>query len=170
MFMYIQTGQSFEIEYNLFVWTEKRLIRKYRTNQGASNSMSNTEQRSGLRSLHAKRRHKSHTSFAVTFNASQSTLGNIFLKNEGLYSISDCSSSASWKCSGKESGEVLHALTAHVKKFTVRTFIFILHTRSKGLRIWMRPTLGFDVRLSQPINRIHPSFPAPLSHEGAPAK
>ena len=43
MFMYIQTGRSFEIEYNLFVWTEKRLIRKYRTNQGASNSMSNTE-------------------------------------------------------------------------------------------------------------------------------
>lgn len=40
MLMYIQTGQSFEIEYNLFMSTEKRLIRKYRTNQGARNSMS----------------------------------------------------------------------------------------------------------------------------------
>ena len=65
-----------------------------------------------------------HTSLAVTFNASQSILGRTLHKKEGLYSMSDCSSSASLKWRGKERGEVLHALTAQVRKFTVRIFIF----------------------------------------------
>ena len=68
-----------------------------------------------------------HTSVAVTFSASQSTLGRIFLKNEGLYSISDCSSSASRKCSGKDNEELLHAFTAQVKKLTVSIFIFLIY-------------------------------------------
>lgn len=37
--------------------------------------------------------------------------------------MSDCSSSASLKWSGKERGEVLHALTAQVRKFAVRIFM-----------------------------------------------
>ena len=65
-----------------------------------------------------------HTSVAVTFSPSQSTLGRIFLKKEGLYSISDCSSSASRKCRGKDNEEDLHAFTAQVKKLTVSIFIF----------------------------------------------
>ena len=65
-----------------------------------------------------------HTSLAVTFNASQSILGRTLHKKEGLYSTSDCSSSASLKWRGKERGEVLHALTAQVRKLTVRIFIF----------------------------------------------
>ena len=64
-----------------------------------------------------------HTSLAVTFSASQSILGRRLHRKEGLYSMSDCSSSASLKWRGKERGEVLHALTAQVKKFTVRIFI-----------------------------------------------
>ena len=63
------------------------------------------------------------TSLAVTFNASQSILGRTLHRKDGLYSISDCSSSASLKWRGKEREEVLHALTAQVRKFTVRIFI-----------------------------------------------
>lgn len=37
--------------------------------------------------------------------------------------MSDCSSSASLKWRGKERGEVLHALTAQVRKFTVSIFM-----------------------------------------------
>ena len=68
-----------------------------------------------------------HTSLAVTFNASQSILGRTLHRKEGLYSMSDCSSSASSKWRGKERGEVLHALTAQVRKFTVRIFISELY-------------------------------------------
>ena len=67
--------------------------------------------------------HATHTSLAVILNASQSTLGRRFDRKEGLYSMSDCSSSASLKWRGKERGEVLHALTAQVRKFTVSIFM-----------------------------------------------
>ena len=67
--------------------------------------------------------HATHTSLAVIVNASQSTLGRRFDRKEGLYSMSDCSSSASLKWRGKERGEVLHALTAQVRKFTVSIFM-----------------------------------------------
>lgn len=65
------------------------------------------------------------TSAAVTLKASHSIRGKIFRMKVGLYSISVCSSSASWKCKGKDSGEVLQALTAQVRKFTVRIFILL---------------------------------------------
>lgn len=42
----------------------------------------------------------------------------------GLYSSSTCSSSASRKWSGKEAEEDLQALTAHVRKLTVKILIF----------------------------------------------
>ncbi len=67
--------------------------------------------------------HEALTSLAVTLNASQSILGRIFHRKEGLYSMSDCSSSASSKWRGKERGEALHALTAQVRKFTVSIFM-----------------------------------------------
>ena len=63
------------------------------------------------------------TSLAVTFNASHSILGRMFRKKEGLYSMSERSSSASLKCKGNDRVEVLHALTAQVRKLTVRIFI-----------------------------------------------
>ena len=40
--------------------------------------------------------------------------------------MSDCSSSASLKWRGKESGEALQALMAHVKKLTVIIFIVVV--------------------------------------------
>lgn len=70
------------------------------------------------------------TSFAVIFKASQSILGRMFCKKERLYSMSDCSSSASLKCNGKERGEDLQALMAHVRKLTVRIFMV-------GYRCWL---------------------------------
>ena len=79
--------------------------------------------RSADRCLQRRKAHEAHTSLAVTLNASQSILGRMFRKKEGLYSMSDCSSSASLKWRGKERGEVLHALTAQVRKFTVNIFI-----------------------------------------------
>lgn len=69
---------------------------------------------------------QSHTSFAVIFKASQSTLGRMLHRKEGLYSMSDCSSSQSWKWSGNDSGDVLQALTAQVRKLTVSIFIVVV--------------------------------------------
>ena len=51
----------------------------------------------------------------------------MFFRNNGLYSISVCSSSASRKCSGKEDGEVLQAFTAQVRKLAVRSFILYIY-------------------------------------------
>lgn len=55
--------------------------------------------------------------------ASHSKRGRIFCRKVGLYSSSRRSNSASWKWSGNEAAEVLHALTAQVRKFTVSNFI-----------------------------------------------
>ena len=63
------------------------------------------------------------TSEAVTLNPSQSMRGRILAMKVGLKSISCCSSSASRKWRGKDCGEVLQALTAQVRKLTVRIFI-----------------------------------------------
>ena len=67
---------------------------------------------------------RGHTSFANVFMASQSNLGSMFLMKTGFSSISTCSSSASFGCSGKASALDLHVLRAHVKKLSVRSFIF----------------------------------------------
>lgn len=63
------------------------------------------------------------TSLAVTRRLSQSTRGSTLRMNSGWKSNSCCSSSASWKCSGKEAAEVLHSLTAQVTKLAVMTFM-----------------------------------------------
>lgn len=93
-----------------------------------------------MRKIHQDhfQKHSFRTSLAVIFNASQSTLGRTFCRKIGLYSISDCSSSASLKWSGKESEELLHALTAHVRKFTVSIFIFEISEKKGNLghRCW----------------------------------
>ena len=69
--------------------------------------------------------YKTHTSWAVTLNASQSILERMLDRKDGLYSMSDCSSSASSKWRGNERGEVLHALTAQVRKLTVSIFMSV---------------------------------------------
>lgn len=63
------------------------------------------------------------TSVATVLMASQSRRGRMFCTKAGLYSTSRCSSSASWKWRGKDLGEVLQALTAQVRKLTVKSFI-----------------------------------------------
>ena len=65
------------------------------------------------------------TSEAMTLNASHSIRGSKLRREIGLYSISDTSSSASRKWRGKLVGEVLHDLTAHVRKLAVRIFMTI---------------------------------------------
>ena len=62
-------------------------------------------------------------STAVALKASQSSLGSMLRRNWGLYSVSLPCNSASLKCSGKDAGEVLQALTAQVTKLTVRIFM-----------------------------------------------
>ena len=69
--------------------------------------------------------YRAHTSWAVTLNASQSILERMLDRKDGLYSMSDCSSSASSKWRGNERGEVLHALTAQVRKLTVSIFMSV---------------------------------------------
>lgn len=66
------------------------------------------------------------TSVAVTRRLSQSTRGRTLRINSGWKSSSVCSSSASWKCSGKEAGEVLQSLTAQVTKLAVMTFMVVV--------------------------------------------
>ena len=66
--------------------------------------------------------------------------------------MSDCSSSASLKWSGKERGEVLHALTAQVKKFTVRIFISdFMYSRGRkcefGIHITNYAALETSIRM-----------------------
>lgn len=63
------------------------------------------------------------TSEAVTLKPSQSIRGRMLAMKVGLKSISCCSSSASRKWRGKDCGDVLQALTAQVRKLTVRIFI-----------------------------------------------
>lgn len=55
--------------------------------------------------------------------ASQSKRGSMFLMKVGFMSISICSSSASWGCSGKAAAVALHVLRAQVRKLRVRSFI-----------------------------------------------
>ncbi len=102
--------------------------------------------------LRHRRKAQSHTSLAVTFKASHSILGRMFRRNEGLYSMSDCSSSQSWKWSGKDSGDVLHALMAQVRKFTVSIFMVgesCFHTEYPMRGGWRRnwkPRSGLGTR------------------------
>lgn len=58
--------------------------------------------------------------------ASQSSLGRMLVIKGVLISISTCSSSASCGWSGKAVAFVLQALRAQVRKFRVRSFIFIV--------------------------------------------
>ena len=55
--------------------------------------------------------------------ASQSRRGKTLIIMSAFNSRSSCTSSASLGCSGYDLGELLQALTAHVKKLSVRTFM-----------------------------------------------
>lgn len=59
----------------------------------------------------------------VVRSAFQSMRGSRLTNNCGLSSTSSLTSSASLGCSGNESDDDLHVLTAQVRKFNVRTFI-----------------------------------------------
>lgn len=63
------------------------------------------------------------TSVDVVLSAAQSRRGRTLIRNCGLTSTSSCASSASFGCSGKDADEDLQVLTAHVRKFMLRTFI-----------------------------------------------
>lgn len=67
-----------------------------------------------------------HTSDAVTIKASQSTRGSMLTSRLGLGSIESETSSHSFGWRGKEALLDLQALTAHVTKLRVRTFILVL--------------------------------------------
>jgi hypothetical protein len=73
------------------------------------------------------------TSFAVTRSPSQSTRGIILRMNSGWKSSSSSSSSASWKWRGNDADDVLHPLTAQVKKFAVTNFIVFVSQSDRTL-------------------------------------
>lgn len=66
------------------------------------------------------------TSCAIPLITSQSNLGTILRMKTGFRSNSTCSSSASLGCRGKADCVCLQALRAQVRKFRVRSFIFLL--------------------------------------------
>lgn len=71
------------------------------------------------------------TSTAMVDNAPQSRRGSRLARSFGLGGRSSETSSASLGCSGKEAEEVLQALTAQVRKLSVRIFI-VVKKRSGG--------------------------------------
>jgi len=72
------------------------------------------------------------TSEDVVRRAAQSILGRILSSNFGFSSMLSWTNSASLGCRGKEAEEDLHALTAQVKKLSVRIFIL---TESRFLEV-----------------------------------
>jgi len=63
------------------------------------------------------------TSLHNTRNSAHINRGSMFLRNGRLISASRISSSASRGCNGKDAGFVLHVLMAHVRKFSVSSFM-----------------------------------------------
>ena len=79
----------------------------------------------------------------------------MFQRKEALYSMSDCSSSASSRWRGNDRGEVLHALTAQARKFTVSIFMSSVYSPD-GQRILlyncvMLKTDGFQEILASSV-------------------
>lgn len=66
------------------------------------------------------------TSTAVVRRAFQSMRGRTLVKSFGFSSIVSDTSSQSLGCRGNEVEVDLHALTAHVRKFRVRTFMMMV--------------------------------------------
>jgi len=76
-----------------------------------------------------------HTSEAVVLRAFQSILGNTLVINFGLGSIVSDTSSQSFGWRGNEADVVLQALTAQVRKLSVRTFIAANAIKCRCLRM-----------------------------------
>lgn len=66
------------------------------------------------------------TSVDVAHNAAQSIRGKMLINSCALSSVSSCTNSASFGWRGKEFDEARHDLTAQVRKFKLRIFIFFL--------------------------------------------
>ena len=74
------------------------------------------------------------TSVAVIFSASHSRRGKMLMRKSGLNSVSTSSSTASRKWRGKAVGADLQALTAQVRKLTVRIFM-VFCVSAWGIRL-----------------------------------